>query len=147
MKGWPLSDLTSWPQLELKIIYISDSASWTTPVFWTMRGWPRSGLTSWTQLELKFIYFRLCQLNYTHILNYERLASQWPHFLASAWIKFFLYFRLCQLNYTHILNYERLASEWPHFLASASLPPDLELPWENKGAPGSLKKYFANISR
>ena len=58
------------------------------------------------------------------------------------------YFRLCQLQYTHILAYERLSSEWPRFVSSASLPsPALQLPWENRGTPGSLSKYFANISR
>ncbi len=60
---------------------------------------------------------------------------------------FALFARLCQLTYTHVLAYERLASEWPRFLEAASLPPSLELPWENKGPPGSLMKYFANITR
>jgi hypothetical protein len=54
---------------------------------------------------------------------------------------------LCQLTYTHILSYEKLASEWPQFLEDALLPPSLELPWENRGPPGSLTRYFANISR
>ena len=30
---------------------------------------------------------RLCQLNYSHILHYEQLESEWPQFLASVGIK------------------------------------------------------------